>query len=121
MFGFLKSPAQDIRLTPAQIVEQHRQGAITVVDVRDISELKASGTASGGVHAPLMLLQAKADPQHPEHDKRLNPNDPIALFCASGARSGMAAAMLQRLGYKQVHNVGGFGDWVRAGGQVARV
>ena len=121
MFGFLKSPASDTRLTPAQIVEQHRLGAITVVDVRDISELKASGTASGGVHAPLMLLQAKADPRHPEHDKRLDPKAPIALFCASGARSGMAAGMLRQLGYTQVHNIGGFGDWVRAGGQVAKV
>jgi rhodanese-related sulfurtransferase len=121
MFAFLRQAPQGNRLSATDIVEQHRHGAITVVDVRDISELKASGTASGSVHAPLMLLQAKADPRHPEHDKRLNPDAPIALFCASGARSGMAAGMLQRLGYREVHNIGGFGDWLRAGGQVAKV
>ena len=121
MFGFLRSASGVQQINPAQAVEQQRKGALTVVDVRDISELKSSGTASGGVHVPLMLLASRADPRHPEFDKRLDPQTPVALFCASGGRSQMAADMMLRLGYTQVYNIGGFGDWVRAGGQVARV
>lgn len=120
MFGLMRARASGNRLTARDAVDRHTKGELTVVDVRDISELRGSGTAAGSVHVPLMLLAAKADPRHPEHDKALHPEKPVALFCASGARSEMAAGMLRKLGYKEVHNIGGFGDWCAAGGKVRR-
>ena len=48
-----------------------------------------------------------------------DPAKPVAVFCAVGGRAGQAAQVLERLGYS-VHNIGGFGDWVSAGGAVQR-
>jgi len=107
------------RLTAADAVAQVKSGAMTVIDCREAGELQASGTAMGGVHIPLSLIMMKADPKSPDYDKRLDPAKPVAIFCASGGRSGMGAQALQRLGYT-AHNIGGFGDWVNAGGAVQR-
>ncbi len=107
------------RLSAADAVAKVKSGEMTVIDCREAAELRASGTAMGGVHVPLSLLTMKADPRSPDFDKRLDPSKPIAIFCASGGRSGMGAQALQRLGY-EAHNIGGFGDWVSAGGAVMR-
>jgi len=45
---------------------------------------------------------------------------PVALYCASGARSAMAAKTLRRFGHGDVHNIGGLAHWQRAGGQIER-
>lgn len=107
------------RFTAADAIEQLKADQITVIDCREAAEIKASGTAAGGLHIPLALLQMKADPKSPDHDKRLDPAKPVAIFCASGGRSGMGAQVLTKLGYT-AHNIGGFGDWASAGGPVSR-
>lgn len=107
------------RLTATDAVAKLISGEMTVIDCRETAELKASGTAMGGVHIPLSLIMMKADPKSPDFDKRIDPAKPIAIFCASGGRSAMGAQALERLGY-QAHNIGGFGDWVNAGGAVLR-
>ena len=122
MFGFMRPKGgQSGRISPADAVARHDRGEMVVVDVRDIAEVRATGTASGGLHIPLMMLQSKADPRHPEHDKALSTDRPVALFCASGARSGMAADLLRRMGYAEVYNLGGFFDWQAGGGKIHRV
>lgn len=107
------------RLTATEVIAHVKTGAMTIIDCRESAELQAAGTAKGSVHIPLSLIPLKADPQSPDHDKRLDPAKPVAIFCASGGRSSMGAQALQRLGYT-AHNIGGFGDWVNAGGAVQR-
>lgn len=107
------------RFSAIDAISGANAGEVVVVDCREAGELRASGTAKGGVHIPLALLQMKADPKSPDFDKRFDPAKPIAIFCASGGRSGMGAQVLSRLGYT-AHNIGGFGDWVAAGGAVQR-
>ncbi len=106
-------------LTATEVVGQVESGAMAVIDCRESAELQAAGTAKGSVHIPLSLIPLKADPKSPDYDKRLDPAKPVAIFCASGGRSSMGAQVLQRLGYT-AHNIGGFGDWVSAGGAVQR-
>lgn len=36
---------------------------------------------------------------------------PLFVCCRSGARSRQAAAMLQEMGYEEVHNIGGILDY----------
>lgn len=110
-------PAKNI--TAADAVAFAAKGEMTVLDVREAAELAASGTAKGGVHIPLSLVPMKADPKAPDHDKRLDPAKPVAVFCAVGGRAGMAAQALQKLGY-DAYNIGGFSDWSAAGGPVSR-
>lgn len=95
------------------------RGQVTVLDVRELAEVQASGTAAGGIHLPLGLLPLRTDPKSPDHDKRLDASKPIAVFCAVGGRAGQAADYLNRLGY-QAQNIGGFSDWVAAGGPITR-
>lgn len=119
MFNFLSGGNAGKPVSAADAVAAVTSGEMVVIDCREAGELQASGTAKGGVHIPLALLALKADPKAPDHDKRLDPAKPVAIFCASGGRSGMGAQVLTRLGYK-AHNIGGFGDWVSAGGAVQR-
>ncbi|MBE2277663.1 MAG: sulfurtransferase [Rhodobacteraceae bacterium] len=90
-----------------------------LVDVRERGELLQTGTARGARHIPLSQIGLRADPQ--AADAAIRPGMPVVVFCASGGRSGAAARRLRRMGYAPVWNLGGFGDWVRAGGQVERV
>jgi rhodanese-related sulfurtransferase len=117
MLNLFRSAAQ----SPASdIVTRVNAGQVTLVDIRDPSEIRATGKAQGALAIPLAVLRMKADPKSPDHDSRLVPDAPIAVYCASGARSSMAKGMLTQLGYRDVTNVGGLSDWQRAGGAIAR-
>jgi rhodanese-related sulfurtransferase len=94
-------------------------GAITLLDVRDLAEVRASGQALGALHIPMAVLAIKVDPKSPDFDARITAGKPVAIYCAAGGRAGMAAATLKRFGF-DAHNIGGFGDWVSAGGPVSR-
>lgn len=99
-----------------QAIDMAAKGLITLLDVREVGEVAASGTAKGAVHIPLGLLPLKADPKAPDYDKRLA-GRPVAVFCAAGARAGRAVALLEQYGHEAV-NIGGFGDWCGCGGPV---
>jgi rhodanese-related sulfurtransferase len=118
MLNFLGGTAAK-PLTAADAVARAAKGEVTILDVREAAELAASGTARGGVHIPVSLVPIKANPSAPDRDHRLDPSKPIAVFCAVGGRAGMAVQALQKLGY-EAHNIGGFADWVAAGGPVSR-
>ena len=123
MFGILNSltrGGQSARLSPTEAVALAAQGALTVIDVRDISEVKATGKAKGALHVPLMMLATRCDPKSPECLPELATDKPLAVYCASGGRSQMAAGMLAQMGYGSVANIGGLGDWQAAGGPVER-
>ncbi|OHC54700.1 MAG: hypothetical protein A3D16_11205 [Rhodobacterales bacterium RIFCSPHIGHO2_02_FULL_62_130] len=106
------------KLTAYDAIQHAAAGKITVIDVREAAEVKSSGIAKGALHIPLATLVMKANPQGPDFDARLGQGKPIAVYCAVGGRAGMATQTLQRMGY-EAHNIGGFGDWVSAGGPVA--
>ena len=99
------------KLTAHDAVAYAALGEITVLDVRDAAEIRASGKAAGAVHIPLALLPLQADAQ-------IAKGKPVAVYCAVGGRAGMAAQALVKLGY-DAHNIGGFGDWTAAGGPVS--
>lgn len=119
MLSMFRKPSQPA-LDPRTAVSQVAAGALTLIDIRDPSEIRASGKAAGALAIPLAVLRIKADPASPDHDKRLSPDQPLALYCASGARAGMAKGMLEQLGYTQVTNLGGLAHWAQAGGPVVR-
>ncbi|MDH5797648.1 MAG: rhodanese-like domain-containing protein [Paracoccaceae bacterium] len=121
-FAGLMNPARGAvpNYSAADAVRDAAENGVTLLDVRGHDEVAMSGKAKDAVHIPLMLVQHHADPRHPEFNKALDPSKPVAVYCASGARSRMATQMLNQMGYAQVHNIGGFGDWVAAGGSVAR-
>jgi len=46
---------------------------------------------------------------------RLDPKASYVLYCASGNRSGQAAALMQQKGFRKVTNAGGYNDLKAAG------
>ncbi len=108
------SPIKSI--APQEAVAKAKNDDVILIDVRDANELAQTGKAEGAIHIPLFLLQTKADPRHPEFHPDLDVDKPVMLYCASGARSGMAAKVLAQFGFKEVYNIGGLGHWVNGGG-----
>ena len=109
------------RVTPAQAKEMIAKGNTVVVDVRDAMELKQGGKVAGAVHVPRGMLEFRADPDSPYHDKNLAKDKTVIVYCASGGRSALSGKTLKDFGYGQVYNLGGFKDWVEAGGDVEQV
>jgi rhodanese-related sulfurtransferase len=108
------------KITPAQAKELIAKGNTLVVDVRDVPEVQASGKVAGAVHVPRGMLEFRADPDLPSHDKNFSKDKTVILYCGSGGRAALAGKMLRELGYDQVFNLGGFKDWADAGGAVEK-
>jgi rhodanese-related sulfurtransferase len=104
------------KITPAQAREMIDKGNTLVVDVRDAPELEKSGKVAGAVHISRGMLEFRADPESPYHDKNFAKDKTVILYCASGGRSALAAKVLKDMGFSQVYNVGAFKDWVESGG-----
>lgn len=107
------------RVSAAQARELMAQGAV-VIDVRDAPEVETSGKIAGALHISRGMLEFRADPESPIHDKRLDRAKPVMVYCASGGRSALAGKTLQDLGYTQVTNLGAFKDWAESGGAIEK-
>jgi rhodanese-related sulfurtransferase len=106
------------KITPAQAREMIGKGNTLVVDVRDAPEVEKSGKIAGAVHVSRGMLEFRADPDSPYHDKNFAKDKTLILYCASGGRSALAAKTLKDMGYSQVYNVGAFKDWAESGGAI---
>jgi rhodanese-related sulfurtransferase len=106
------------KVTPAQAREMIGKGNTLVVDVRDAPEVEKSGKIAGAVHVSRGMLEFRADPESPYHDKNFSRDKTVIVYCASGGRSALAGKALKDLGYGQVYNVGAFKDWAESGGEV---
>jgi rhodanese-related sulfurtransferase len=106
------------RITPAQAQQMIAKGNTLVLDVRDAPEVEKSGKVAGAVHVSRGMLEFRADPESPYHDKEFARDKTVIVYCASGGRSALSGKVLKDMGYGEVYNLGGFKDWVEAGGAV---
>jgi len=107
-------------ITPAEAAALVKSADALIVDVRDGTEVKASGKAKGAVAVSRGLLEFRADPDLPSYNPEFRKDRPILLYCASGGRSALAGKTLRDMGFTDVRNLGGFKDWVDSGGEVER-
>jgi phage shock protein E len=78
-------------------------GGAKLVDVRSPGEF-GSGHIPGAVNVPVGELGAKL--------KLLGAKDqPVVVYCASGARSAMARSVLKAQGFEKVFNLGSMSRW----------
>jgi len=111
-----RRPTQAVaRLTVPELHErwERDRDALQVLDVRERHEW-ADGHIPGSLHVPYHDLHELPD--------ELDPAGPVAVVCASGQRSAVAASLLQRKGASAVLHVvdGGVGTWERHGWPVER-
>jgi rhodanese-related sulfurtransferase len=88
-------------LTQEEFIEGYRKAQL--IDVREPNEYNA-GHILGARNIPLSQLKSRL--------KEIRPDKPVYLYCQSGIRSGRAAQMLHRKGYRQLYHLkGGFKQW----------
>ena len=108
------------RITPAQAREMMAKGNTLVIDVRDAPEVEKSGKVAGAVHVSRGMLEFRADPETPYHDKNFTRDKRVILYCASGGRSALGGKVLKDMGYTEVYNLGAFKNWVESGGAIEK-
>ncbi len=82
---------------------------LTLIDVRELDEW-SQGRINGSKHIPRGFLELRIEALAPDR------HQPIAIACAGGTRSLLAARDVQQLGYTNVVSVaGGFNGWKNAG------
>lgn len=104
------------RVSAEEGIAIHKAGDTVFVDVRDSSEIEASGTIEGALRISRGFIEFAADPATPFHNKALQKDAKIALVCGAGGQAALTGKTMQDMGYTAVVNVGGIGDWKDAGG-----
>jgi rhodanese-related sulfurtransferase len=108
------------RISPQEAKAMVGRGDVLFLDVREPPEVAASGKVPGAVAVPRGLVEFRADPASPMHDKAFDRSKTIIAYCASGGRSALVGKTLKDMGYGDVRNLGGFKDWVDAGGDAEK-
>lgn len=95
------------QVSPGELAERLRSGEeMRVIDVRGPAEW-TRGHVDGAVNLPLPELAGRVG--------ELN-GRPLAVVCASGYRSTVAASVLERSGFHRLYNVaGGMKAWIESG------
>jgi rhodanese-related sulfurtransferase len=106
------------KVTPDDVKKMQEKGNVLIVDVRDPLEVEQSGMVEGAVNVPRGMLEFRADPSSPYHDRAFAKDKTVVVYCASGGRSALSGKVLKDMGFKRVYNMGGFKDWEAAGGKV---
>src|SRR3569832_2490549 len=71
------------KISPAEAREKIAKGNALLLDIRDGTEVQASGKAAGAVHVSHSLLEFRADPDSPTHDKKFSKDKTVLIYCAS--------------------------------------
>nr|WP_294524123.1 rhodanese-like domain-containing protein [uncultured Rhodopila sp.] len=102
-------------IAPAAAEELVRNAGALVLDVRDGTEVAASGKLKGALAISRGMLEFRADPAVPTYDPALRKDRPVLLYCASGGRSALAGKTLLDMGFTDVRNLGGFKELAESG------
>ena len=102
-------------ISPGEAASLVKTADAVIVDVRDGTEVAATGKIRGALAISRGLLEFKADSNLPTHEPALRRNRPVILYCASGGRAALAGKMLLDLGFTDVRNGGGFKELAGAG------
>ncbi len=107
-------------ISPADAAALVKDAGAVIVDIRDGTEVAATGKAKGAITIPRGSLESRACPTSATYVPALRQDKPVILYCAGGNRAALAGKTLLDLGYTDVRNLGGFRDWVAGGGEVEK-
>ena len=104
------------RLTALQLVDATAAGAV-VLDTRTPTDRDRFGCIAGSIHAPRTLLEFMVDPDWGHQHPSIQGFDQVLVcVCNGGFSSSLAAASLQRLGFRNATDlIDGFDAWRKAG------
>ena len=98
------------RMTPDRFVAAYELGDV-LIDARTPREY-AGSHLDGAINLDVMGSDFREQAEALPRDRR------VFIYCASGARSGRAAGILEGMGFPAVYNVGGMDALASAGAEV---
>lgn len=103
----LNNARQNLHIINAEETETFIANGATLLDVREPSEFDM-GHLPHAVHIPRGLLEFMVS----NHPALQDPQQHLVVYCKNGGRSTLAADLLQRMGFENIHMLqGGFDDW----------
>ena len=99
-------------MAPDEAAKRVKEGNALLIDVREPGEWADTGVAEPAVL--LSLSDLRGDRTSWKSFLKENKDQELILYCRSGNRSGIAARILEKEGFK-VSNAGGFKHWQKAG------
>jgi rhodanese-related sulfurtransferase len=119
LMDFVRSAKACIReIDPKELLDKlNSKEDLLLIDVREHGEYE-NGHINGAHLVPRGILEAAADPAYPKHLPELAAarDRQVVVYCATGGRSAMAAAVLQMMGFRNVLNMaGGYTKWAADG------
>ena len=106
------------RLDFAESLDLIRKTESVIIDVREESEVINQGLIKDAIHIPRGLIEFKLSPNSLNNPANINADTNLLIYCAGGYRSALAAKTLLDLGFKNVFNLGGYQEWIDAGGDI---
>jgi len=106
------------RIDATAAISEHGTVGAVFIDVRDSGAIAATGTIAGALRIPRGLIEFAADDASPLHNQALQKDARLFVVCAVGGQAALAGKTLKDMGYENVTNIGGIGDWKDAGGAV---
>ena len=89
------------------------------VDVRELSEQQNVGVIPGAILSSRGMIEFHIDPDSPLHKSEFGQEKTYIFYCASGARSALAAVAAKDMGLKPVVNMaGGITEWIKNSGSI---
>ena len=124
LMDFIKAALAEItEITPDELgAMQAGSDNLLLIDVREPGEF-TEGHLSGAKLIPRGILEAAADYNYPKRVQELVDarSHPVALYCATGGRSALAANTLRLMGFTSVTSLqGGFTRWQQEGRDVEK-
>jgi len=106
------------RLDFAESLDLIKNTECVIIDVREESEVLNQGLIKDAIHIPRGLIEFKLSPNSINNPANINADTNLLIYCAGGYRSALAAKTLLDLGFKNVFNLGGYQEWIDAGGDI---
>ena len=106
------------RLTYEETCNILNQPNTFIIDVREESEVANFGLIKNAIHIPRGLIEFKIELNSSNNPAGINNDSNLLFYCAGGFRSALAANTVKSLGFINVFNIGGFGEWVNNGGEI---
>lgn len=105
------------RIAAGDAIAAYHAGDGVFVDVRDSAAIAQSGTIKDALRIPRGMIEFIADPAVTAlHNPALAKDAAIYLVCGAGGQAALAGKTLHEMGFENVTNIGGIGDWKSAGG-----
>ena len=105
------------QISAEEAIDIHKAGGGVFVDVRDTELISESGTIAGAERITRGMIEFAADPAFESfYNPKLTKDAAIYLVCGAGGQAALSGKTLKDMGYQNVTNIGGIGDWKKAGG-----